>query len=151
RAATRIARPATRASTRWRFRATSSSTSNWRSRPSTNLMIALALLLAILAQTPPPSPTSGQSAAQDAATVSKDQVVAAIGRLATIDNAGKNDGSDYAIRMDAGRTIRRGSPEVAIPLLVQAATSHENGYIRFRALVLLSGYPDPRAREVMIH
>jgi HEAT repeat protein len=113
-------------------------------------MTVLALSLALVG--PAAGRTSGQAqtAAQDAATVTKEQIVAAIGRLATIDSAGKNDGSDYTIRMEAARTIRRGSPDVAIPLLVQAATAHENGYIRFRALVLLSGYPDPRTREVMI-
>jgi HEAT repeat protein len=114
-------------------------------------MTALALFVALFA--PAAVATAGQTPqtqAQDAATVTKEQVAAAIGRLATIDNAGKNDGSDYAVRMEAARTIRRGSPEVSIPLLVKAATTHENGYIRFRALVLLSGYQDPRVRDVMI-
>jgi HEAT repeat protein len=34
-------------------------------------------------------------------------------------------------------------------MLMQAASTHADGYVRFRALVLLSGFNDPRARDVM--
>ena len=32
---------------------------------------------------------------------------------------------------------------------MEAAAGHADGYVRFRALVLLSGFNDPRARDVM--
>jgi HEAT repeat protein len=38
---------------------------------------------------------------------------------------------------------------VAVPALLQAVKSHADGYVRFRALVLLSGFNDPRTRDVM--
>ena len=37
----------------------------------------------------------------------------------------------------------------AVPALMEAAAEHADGYVRFRALVLLSGFNDPRARDVM--
>jgi len=114
------------------------------------VIAVLALVLAIPWPAAAQTPGQAQTAAQDAASITKEQVAAAIGRLATIDNAGKNDGSDYAIRMEAARTIRRGSPDIVVPLLVQAAASHENAYVRFRSLVLLSGYADARTRQAMI-
>ena len=54
---------------------------------------------------------------------------------------------DYAVRMEASRRIRRLDPEVAVPLLVEAATGHEDSYVQFRAAVLLSGFGGGRARE----
>ena len=37
----------------------------------------------------------------------------------------------------------------AVPALIEAVAGHADGYVRFRALVLLSGFNDPRARDVM--
>lgn len=58
---------------------------------------------------------------------------------------------DYAVRMEASRRIRRLAPEVATPLLVAAATGHEDSYVQFRAAVLLSGFGGERAREFFRH
>jgi HEAT repeat protein len=63
-----------------------------------------------------------------------------------IDNLGK---FDAAIRTTAARAVRRAPAPQAVPALMEAAASHADGYVRFRALVLLSGFNDPRAREIM--
>lgn len=54
---------------------------------------------------------------------------------------------DYAVRMEASRRVRRLDPEVAVPLLVEAAGAHEDSYVQFRAAVLLSGFADSRVRD----
>ena len=56
---------------------------------------------------------------------------------------------DYATRMNASRTVRRAAPALAVPALIDAATGHVDGYVRYRALVLLAGFNSPRARDVM--
>ena len=66
---------------------------------------------------------------------------------AEIGNLGK---FDDAPRMAASRAVRRAPPEQAVPALIEAATNNPDGYVRFRALVLLSGFNDPRARDVML-
>jgi HEAT repeat protein len=65
---------------------------------------------------------------------------------AAIDALGK---LDYATRAMAGRTVRRTPAEQAVPLLAQAAAGHADGYVRFRALVLLTGFNDPGTADVM--
>src|SRR5439155_7571535 len=65
---------------------------------------------------------------------------------AAIDNLGK---FDAPARTAAAKTVRRAEPAQAVPALIDAASSHADGYVRFRALVLLSGFNDARAREVM--
>lgn len=65
---------------------------------------------------------------------------------AGIDNLGK---LDVAVRTAAARAVRRAPAAQAVPALMEAASLHADGYVRFRALVLLSGFNDPRAREIM--
>ncbi|NUR53517.1 MAG: HEAT repeat domain-containing protein [Acidobacteria bacterium] len=77
---------------------------------------------------------------QDRAAVSPAQLATAI------DHLGK---FEAAVRTQAARTVRRAPPAQAVPALMQAASGHADGYVRFRALVLLSGFNDPRARDVM--
>lgn len=66
---------------------------------------------------------------------------------AAIPNLGK---FDDATRMAASRAVRRAPAEQAVPALIDAASGNPDGYVRFRALVLLSGFNDPRARDVML-
>jgi HEAT repeat protein len=63
-----------------------------------------------------------------------------------VDSLGK---FDLAARTEAAKAVRRTDQAQAVPALVEAASGHADGYVRFRALVLLSGFNDPRAREVM--
>ena len=85
----------------------------------------------------------GGPAAQEAAKPSTTpaQVAAAIDKLASL---------EFPVRMDAGRAVRRAAPAIAVPALTAAAQSHTDGYVRFRALVLLSGFNDPKTRDVMV-
>ena len=56
---------------------------------------------------------------------------------------------DYATRTNAARTVRRTPGAQAVPALLQAVAEHADGYVRFRALVLLTGFNDPRAKDSM--
>lgn len=71
---------------------------------------------------------------------SPDQIRAAIDKVGDL---------DYATRMTAGRTIRRAPAAQAVPALLQAVSEHADGFIRFRALVLLTGFNDPRTEDLM--
>jgi HEAT repeat protein len=71
---------------------------------------------------------------------SPDELRAAVGKLGDL---------DYAVRAKAARVIRRAPAADAVPALLQAAREHEDGYIRFRSLVLLTGFNDPRAADQM--
>jgi HEAT repeat protein len=79
-------------------------------------------------------------ASQAEPPVSAEQVRAAIGQLGTL---------EFQVRNAAASTIRRAQTDVAVPALLQAARNHADGYVRFRALVLLPGFNDPRTRDVM--
>jgi HEAT repeat protein len=71
---------------------------------------------------------------------SPEQIRAAIDKLGDL---------DYATRMAAGRTIRRAPTATAVTALLHAFNEHADGYIRFRALTLLTGYNDPRTEDAM--
>lgn len=96
--------------------------------------IALMLLLA-------PAANMAQDPGAAAKDVTVEQVRASIDKLATI---------DFPVRMEAARTIRRAAPAIAVPALTGAVARHADGYVRFRSLVLLSGFNDPRIRDVMV-
>jgi HEAT repeat protein len=97
----------------------------------------LALVLALPAV--PRAAAATQAAA--AGKVSPAQVRAAVDQLGSV---------DYPVRMEAARTVRRAEAATAVPALLQAATAHKDWYVRYRALVLLSGFNDPRTREMML-
>jgi len=72
--------------------------------------------------------------------VSREQLTAAIDKLGDL---------DYATRTNAARTVRRTPASQAIPALLQAVAEHSDGYVRYRALVLLTGFNDPRTKDAM--
>ena len=72
--------------------------------------------------------------------VSPEQIRQAIGKLGDL---------DYTTRMTAGRTIRRAPAAQAVPALMQAVSEHADGFIRFRALIILTGFNDPRMPDMM--
>jgi HEAT repeat protein len=73
-------------------------------------------------------------------TVSPAQLKAAIDKLGDL---------DYATRTAAARLVRRTPSAQAVPALMQAVSDHADGYVRYRALVLLTGFNDPRAKDSM--
>jgi len=88
-------------------------------------------------QTPPAAPRAGAPAGTP---TSPQALTAAIDKLGSL---------DFPIRMQASRTVRRTSAAQAVPALIKAVQSHADGYVRYRALVLLSGFGDPRVHDVM--
>jgi len=74
------------------------------------------------------------------ARVTPDQLHAAIDRLSSI---------EFPVRSSAARTVRRAEAVIAVPALLGAVKQHKDEYVRFRALVILSGFNDPRTRDVM--
>src|SRR5258706_3281414 len=74
------------------------------------------------------------------------QAVSPVQLKAAIDKLGD---LDYDTRTGASRTIRRTTPAQAVPALLQAVAEHTDGYVRYRALVLLTGFNDPRTKDAM--
>jgi HEAT repeat protein len=85
--------------------------------------------------------TAGQAAApRDTQAVTADQLASAIDRLGAFDDKE---------RTTASRTVRRAAPALAVPALMRAVQQHADQYVRFRALVVLSGFNDARTGDVM--
>ncbi|MBA3269839.1 MAG: HEAT repeat domain-containing protein [Acidobacteria bacterium] len=74
------------------------------------------------------------------AATSLADIRAAINRLADI---------DYSSRSKAARVVRRSAAAQAVPALLQAVNEHQDGFVRFKSLVLLTGFNDPRAADEM--
>lgn len=85
------------------------------------------------AQAQPQEPSAPQ-------TVSPAQLQGAIDKLGSL---------DYDTRTGASRLVRRTAPAQAVPALLDAVAQHADGYVRYRALVLLTGFNDPRTRDAM--
>jgi HEAT repeat protein len=103
--------------------------------PSAALVAALAELLS-----PASTSLSGRAQERGPTPVPAQDLQSAVGRLGDL---------DYAVRTKAGRVIRRAPGAAAVPVLLQAAREHADGYIRFKALVLLVGFADPRTLDAM--
>jgi HEAT repeat protein len=73
-------------------------------------------------------------------TVTAEQLQGAIDKLGSL---------DYATRTDASRLVRRTAGSQAVPALLNAVATHADGYVRYRALVLLTGFNDPRTEDAM--
>jgi HEAT repeat protein len=73
-------------------------------------------------------------------TISPERLAAAIDKLGDL---------DYSTRTNASRTVRRTTAPQAVTALLRAAAEHADGYVRYRALVLLTGFNDPRTRDAM--
>jgi hypothetical protein len=56
---------------------------------------------------------------------------------------------EFPVRMEAARVVRRTPAAQAVPALAAAAREHKDGYVRYRALVLLAGFGDASARPTM--
>ena len=110
-----------------------SACSGQRSAISTRVTCAvLALLVCVV---------SLYAKSDQADPVSREMLLAALGRLGDF---------KYEARMNASRTVRRAPGALAVPALVHAVAEHTDSYVRFRALVLLSGFGDPRGNKVIL-
>ena len=56
---------------------------------------------------------------------------------------------DYDTRTNASRLIRRTPGAQVVPALLDTVSGHSDGYVRYRALVLLTGFDDPRTIDAM--
>ena len=56
---------------------------------------------------------------------------------------------DFPTRMNASRTLRRAPAAAVAPALIRAVESHKDQFVRFRALVLLTGFNDARTAELV--
>jgi HEAT repeat protein len=107
----------------------------------------IALIVAVLggAKAPPlhGNSSGGASAApqeRGPVATSPEDIRAAINQLAEI---------DYPTRVKVARLVRRSAAAQAVPALLQAINEHKDGFVRFRSLVLLTGFNDPRAADEM--
>ena len=85
----------------------------------------------------------GDARAQEPAApqnIASAQLQAAIDKLGSL---------DYATRTSASRVVRRTAGSQAVPALLHAVAEHADGYVRYRALVLLTGFNDPRTKDAM--
>ena len=100
-------------------------------------------LVSVAAQTPaqPARPAPPPAPEKPAEQITAKEIASAIGQLGSL---------EFPVRMNAARTVRRAPATLAVPALLQAVAEHADGYVRFRALVLLSGFNDPRTRDVML-
>ncbi len=100
------------------------------------------------AQTPPIAQAVQERGPQPLADKA---IQAAIDALGTV-NATATDAA-FTARMNAARALRRAPADAVVPALIKAVQSHENSYVRFRALVLLTAFNDSRTptvvREIM--
>jgi hypothetical protein len=94
----------------------------------------LALIVAVLGWAKAPPQERGP------VTTSAAEIRAAINQFAEI---------DYPTRVKAARLVRRSEPAQAVAALLQAINEHKDGFVRFRSLVLLTGFNDPRAADEM--
>jgi len=86
------------------------------------------------------SPASAAKPANASVSVSPAELTAAIGKLGAF---------EYSDRAKAAQVVRRAPGPMAVPALLQATGEHADGYVRYRALVLLSTYADPRVPDEM--
>ncbi len=73
--------------------------------------------------------------------LSREELTTAIDQLGAV---------DYAVRTGAARKLRRAPAAQAVPALLQAAKGHTDGYVRYGALVLLTGFNDARTAALML-
>lgn len=110
------------------------------SRRSATLVVFAALAFAPEA--------AGQAAPAPAAAVQErgPQATSAEAIQAAIDALGN---LDFPTRMNASRTLRRAPAAAVAPALIRAVENHKDQFVRFRALVLLTGFNDTRTAELV--
>ena len=82
-----------------------------------------------------------QSEPTQAETLSRAQIQQAIDQLADL---------DFGVRTEAARTVRRAPAGITVPSLLDAIEGHREGWVRYKALILLIGFNDPNVRDFMV-
>ena len=111
------------------------------------LAFALAGLLSagvVCAQTPAAAAAAQERGPQ---ALSPEAIQSSIDALGNVDASASSAAFDT--RMNAARALRRALADAVAPALIQAVESHNNAYVRFRALVLLTSFNDARTPAVM--
>jgi HEAT repeat protein len=111
--------------------------------PSKRNVCVLAWVIAFFVR---PAAAQGPSPLVNAAQERGPQTIPAESIQAAIDSLGN---LDFAVRMNASRTLRRSAAASVTPALIRAVESHKDQYVRFRALVLLTGFNDARTAELV--
>jgi HEAT repeat protein len=83
---------------------------------------------------------------QPRAAIEKREAGSAAEVKAAIDQLGS---IEFPVRTGAARTVRRAAAAVAVPVLSDAIERHADQYVRFKALVILSGFNHPKTGDVM--
>jgi HEAT repeat protein len=109
-------------------------------------MISRVIVSALVLVTLLVSHPLGQAGRAAGSAQADSQGVSAADLNAAIDNLGA---FDLQPRMAAARTVRRASAAIAVPALTRAAREHTDGYVRYKALVLLAGFSDATTPTVM--
>lgn len=110
-----------------------------RSKHSVCLFIAVVLLA-------PYASAAGQGSLAAATQERGPQTTPAEAIQAAIDSLSN---LDFPTRMNASRTLRRAQAAAVAPALIRAVESHNDQFVRFRALVLLTGFNDARTAELV--
>lgn len=100
--------------------------------------VTVALAVGVSGQTAAPPPAAAQERGPQA--MSAQDIQAAIDSLGNL---------DFPIRMNASRALRRAPAAGVVPALIRAVESHNDQYVRFRALVLLTAFNDSRTAELV--
>jgi HEAT repeat protein len=108
--------------------------------------ICLSPLLCVRAVGPAVSRASTQGSTPVSTTKTANAPVSASELATAISQLGA---FEYADRARAAQVVRRAPGPMAVPALLQATGEHADGYVRYRALVLLSTYADPRVPDEM--
>ncbi|MPY88713.1 MAG: hypothetical protein GEU99_12395 [Luteitalea sp.] len=108
----------------------------------THVLVSAALGAGLLVpgSVAPQAQTARKGAAAEAPAPTVDNLKAAINQLGNL---------DYKVRTQASSVVRRAPARQAVAALTTAAEQHKDGYVRFRALVLLAGLNDPKSRSLM--
>jgi len=118
-------------------------------KPRASLLLVLAGMVAhagaASAQTPAPAAPAVQERGPQ--PLSAEAIQSFINALGTVDAAAS--GAAFTTRMNAARALRRAPPETVTPALIHAVESHNDQYVRFRALVLLTSFNDARTPALM--
>ena len=101
------------------------------------LLAALTAAPGVPAQTPEPAPSTQERGPQTMTPAAIHTAIDSLGNL------------EFSVRMNASRLLRRAAPDAVAPALIRAVEGHKDQYVRFRALVLLTAFNDPRTADLI--